>query len=33
MCIFRVMVKNLSELKELFNDIRRLKGVEKIERH
>jgi GTP diphosphokinase / guanosine-3',5'-bis(diphosphate) 3'-diphosphatase len=33
MCIFRVMVKNLSELKDLFNDIRKLKGVEKIERH
>jgi len=31
-CIFRVMVKSLPELKELFNDIRRLKGVEKIER-
>ncbi len=31
-CIFRVMVKNLSELKDLFNDIRKLKGVEKIER-
>ena len=32
-CVFRVMVRNLSELKELFNDIRKLKGVEKIERH
>ena len=33
MCVFRVTVKSLSELKDLFNDIRRLKGVERIERH
>jgi len=32
-CVFRVMVRNLSELKDLFNDIRKLKGVDKIERH
>ena len=32
-CVFRVMVRNLSELKDLFSDIRKLKGVEKIERH
>jgi len=31
-CIFRVMVKSLGELRDLFNDIRKLKGVEKIER-
>lgn len=33
MCIFRVMVKSLSELRDLFNDIKKLKGVERIERH
>ncbi|HON37900.1 MAG: RelA/SpoT family protein [Desulfomonilia bacterium] len=32
MCVFRVTVKSLSELKDLFGDIRRLKGVERIER-
>lgn len=32
MCIFRVMVKDLSELRNLFNDIKRLKGIEMIER-
>lgn len=33
LCIFRVTVKSLSELRDLFNDIRKLKGVEKIDRH
>ena len=31
-CILRVMVKDLPELEALFHDIRRLKGVETIER-
>ncbi len=31
-CIFRVMITDLSELDGLFHDIRRLKGVENIER-
>jgi len=33
MCVFRVTVRSLDELRELFSDIRKLKGVEKIERH
>ncbi|HRR22171.1 MAG TPA: bifunctional (p)ppGpp synthetase/guanosine-3',5'-bis(diphosphate) 3'-pyrophosphohydrolase [Desulfomonilia bacterium] len=33
MCVFRVTVRSLAELRELFSDIRKLKGVEKIERH
>ncbi|MRR34939.1 ACT domain-containing protein [bacterium] len=32
MCVFRVMVKNLGDLRDLFTEIRRLKGVERIER-
>jgi GTP pyrophosphokinase len=33
LCTLRVLVKSLSELRDLFSDIRKLKGVEKIERH
>jgi guanosine-3',5'-bis(diphosphate) 3'-pyrophosphohydrolase len=33
LCTLRVSVRNLSELRGLFSDIRKLKGVEKIERH
>ncbi len=32
MCVFRVMVRNLGDLRDLFSDIRKLKGVERIER-
>jgi GTP pyrophosphokinase len=32
MCVFRVMVKDLSELEKLFISIKKLKGVERIER-
>lgn len=32
MCVFRVLVKDLGELEKLSADIRRLKGVERIER-
>ncbi len=31
-CVFRIMIKNLSELETLFVKIKRLSGVEKIER-
>lgn len=33
LCTLRVSVKSLSELRDLFSDIRKLKGVERIERH
>jgi guanosine-3',5'-bis(diphosphate) 3'-pyrophosphohydrolase len=32
MCVFRVMVKDLHQLETLFTDIKKLKGVERIER-
>ncbi|HWR68764.1 MAG TPA: ACT domain-containing protein, partial [Desulfomonilia bacterium] len=32
MCVFRVLVKDLNELEKLSADLRKLKGVERIER-
>ena len=31
-CVFRIMIKNLAELETLFTKIKKLSGVEKIER-